>query len=46
MGSSSQTRLVMRSGQEADDDNLGIFLYLLDNNGVLSVLTTYNFMIK
>ena len=28
----------MTPGQEANGDNLGIFFYLLDTNGMLSVL--------
>ena len=28
----------MTPGQEANADNLGIFFYLLDNNGMFSVL--------
>ena len=39
----------MAPGQEAVDDNLGIFFYLLENNDILSVvirIVSYHFMIK
>ena len=39
MGSLSQWGLIMAPGQEANDDNLGIFFYLLDNNGMFVYLS-------
>ena len=38
MVSSSQRRLIMVRGQEANSDNLGIFFYFHHNNCMLSVL--------
>ena len=38
MGSSSHRGLIMTPGQEANGDNLGIFL---DNNGMLSVFIRF-----
>ena len=34
----------MTLGQEGNDDNLGIFFDLLDNNGILSVLIRITLM--
>ena len=38
MGSSSHWGLIMAPGQEANDDNLGVYFDLLYNNCMLSLL--------